>query len=109
MKELIIVCLLIILIILINNLQGHLKENFSKIDNYHNCQPYSVVHNPFNSFMTHTKGWCTEKSYDKRMSPDDFDSFEKSPVKCPSDYARVSAKESASFKSKAFCKKPTVY
>ena len=109
MKEIIIFCLIIILVMLISNLQKQLSEEFTGLNNYHNCQPYSVVHKPFNSYMTHTKGWCTENSYNKTMSPDDFDSFEKSPIKCQSGYSRVPAKESASFKSKAFCKKPTIY
>lgn len=108
MKELIIVCLVIMLIILISNLQRILTENFS-VKNNHNCPPFSVTHNPFNSYMTHVKGWCTERNYSSLMNPDDFDSFEKSPIKCPSDYSRVSAKESSMFKSKAYCKKPTVY
>lgn len=109
MKELIIICLVVILIVLIGNLQRILRENFSGLDNRHNCPPFSNTHNPYNSFMSHTKGWCTDKNYDTLVNPDDFDSFEKSPIKCPSDYSRVSAKESASFKSKAYCKKPTVY
>ena len=109
MKELIIVCLVIMLIILISNLQRILTENFSGVKNNHNCHPFSVTHNPLNSYMTHVKGWCTERNYSSLMNPDDFDSFEKSPIKCPSDYSRVSAKESSTFKSKAYCKKPTVY
>ena len=109
MKELIILCLLVILIILIVNLQNQLTEKFRDVNNYHNCQPYSVVHKPSNSFKTLTKGWCTEKSYDIKVNPDDFDSFEESPVKCQPNYSRVSPQESATFKSKAFCKKPKVY
>ena len=108
-KELIICCLLIILVFLIGNLQNILNESFSNISNIHNCPPFSVTHKPHNSFMTHSKGWCTDKSYSMKMSPDDFDSFEKSPIKCPSDYSRVSGKESSSFNSKAFCKKPQIY
>ena len=60
MKELIIVCLVIMLIILISNLQRILTENFSGVKNNHNCHPFSVTHNPLNSYMTHVKGWCTE-------------------------------------------------
>ena len=109
MKELIILCLVIILIVLINNLQKILTEKYSNINNMHNCPPFSVAHNPYNSHMTHVKGWCTERNHSSLMSPGDFDSFEKSPIKCPSDYSRVSAKESSSLKSKTFCKKPNVY
>ena len=109
MKELLILCLIIIIILLLINLQRILTENFSGLNNPHNCPPFSVTHNPFNSHLTHVKGWCTERNYDSLKNPDDFDSFEKSPIKCPSDYSRVSAKESSSFKSKAYCKKPTVY
>lgn len=106
MKELIVLCLIIIIVLLLTNLQRILTENFS---NLHNCPPFSATHNPYNSYMTHVKGWCTERNYSSLTNPDDFDSFEKSPIKCPSDYSRVSAKESSGFKSKAYCKKPTVY
>ena len=109
MKELIILCLVIILIILLSNLQTILSENFSGIGNNHNCPPFSVSHNPFNSHMSHVKGWCTEKNYDSLINPDDFDSFEKSPVKCQGDYSIISGKESVALKSKTFCKKPTIY
>ena len=71
-KELIICCLLIILVFLIGNLQNILNESFSNISNIHNCPPFSVTHKPYNSFMTHSKGWCTDKSYSMKMSPDDF-------------------------------------
>lgn len=108
-KVLIICCLLIILVFLIGNLQNILTESFSNISNIHNCPPFSVTHNPYNSFMSHSKGWCTDKSYSIRINEDEFDSFEKSPIKCPADYSRVSGEESSLFKTKAFCKKPTVY
>lgn len=108
-KVLIIFCLIIILVFLIGNLQNILNESFSNIGNIHNCPPFSVTHNPNNSFKTHTKGWCTDKSYSIKINKDDFDSFEKSPVKCQPDYSRVSGNESSLFNSKAFCKKPTIY
>ena len=107
MKELIILCLIIILIILLNNLQKILTEKFSNINNYHNCPPFSDNHNPKNSHMTHVKGWCTNNSYDSEINDVDYDSFEKSPIKCPSGYTRISAKESSLLNAKSYCKEPS--
>ena len=108
MKELIIVCLIIMLVILLNNLQKILTEQFSNLNN-HNCPPFSVTHNPHNSYMTHVKGWCTTKDYNTEINEeDDFDSFEKSKVKCPYNYSRISANESSLSQSKAYCKTQTL-
>ena len=78
------------------------KETF--IDNYHNCPPFSGVHNPYNSYASQAKGWCTTNSYQLMPVPDDYQSFEKSPVKCPGDSSRLSAEESIETDTKSFCK-----
>ncbi len=107
-KELIVLCLLIIAALLGYNLYLRLiREKFDNhVDNPHNCPPFSGSHQPFNSYMTPAKGWCTSNSYSPMPVPDDFQSFEKSPIKCPSDYSRVSAKESIKTEGKSFCRIP---
>ena len=107
-KLLLVICLLFLALLLGYNLYLRiLREQFvEKVDNYHNCHPESSVHRPANSYMTHAKGWCTSNSYSPMPVPDDFQSFEKSPIKCPSDYSRDSAKESIKTEGKSFCRIP---
>jgi len=107
-KELIVICLIVIALLLGYNLYIRIsKETFTdNIDNPHNCPPFSGQHQPHNSYMSPAKGWCTSNSYQPMPVPDDFQSFEKSPIKCQSNYSRVKAKESINTESKSFCKIP---
>ena len=105
-KNMLVLCLFVILFFLINNLYKKMIETFSSVKNLHNCPPFSVTHKPFNSFNTISKGWCTENSYDSDNNSDydDFSGFEKSPVKCQPNYSRVKPLNSHKGISKAYCK-----
>jgi hypothetical protein len=107
-KELIVLCLIIIAALLGYNLYLRIiTEKFNTdIDNPHNCPPLSVPQPPFNSYMSPAKGWCTTNSYSPMPVPDDFQSFDKSPIKCPSDYSRISGKDSIKTEGKSFCRIP---
>ncbi len=108
---LLMLCLIIILFYLFVNLYNIVVKESFQTDNLHNCPPNSVLHNPYNSYNSLSKGWCTTNSYLSVSGGDniDTDSFNKSPVKCPDSYARVSALESHNTESKGYCKKPQVY
>ena len=110
-KILLMVCLIIILVYLVVALYNIVVKESFQTDNLHNCPPNSVLHKPYNSYKSFSKGWCTTNSYMSVSGSDDIDtdSFNKSPVKCPDSYARVSALESHNSESKGYCKKPKVY
>jgi hypothetical protein len=109
-KELIVVCLVIILLLLGYNLYIRIIETFEDEKyNPHNCPPLTVNNDPFYSHMSPSKGWCTSNSYAQMPVKDEQPEFNKSPNKCPMDYSRVSGAESINSESKSFCKKPKVY
>ena len=111
-KLLLVLCLVYMALLLGYNLYLRiLREKFvEKVDNYHNCHPHSVVHRPHNSYMTHAKGWCTSNSYGPAPLEQHYDEkYNKSPIKCPADFKRISAKESIDTETKSFCKIPDEY
>ena len=111
-KTLLVLCLVFITLLLGYNLYLRIiREKFvEKVDNYHNCPPDSSVHRPYNSYMNPAKGWCTSNSYGPAPLEDHYDEiYNRSPIKCPSDYKRISAEESVESESKSFCKKPDSY
>ena len=108
-KLLLTLCLLFMALLLGYNLYLRiLRERFvEKVDNYHNCHPNSVVHKPYNSYMTPVKGWCTTNSYGPSPLDDFLDEpYNRSPIKCPADFERISAEESIDTETKSFCKRP---
>ena len=109
-KNILVICLLVILIILIHNLYRKMNETFSNISNSHNCPPFSVTHKPLNSYSSISKGWCTENSYDSDSDSDydDFSSVKKSNIKCPNNYSRVKPLDSQKNISKSYCKIATI-
>ncbi len=111
-KLLLVICLVFMAVLLGYNLYLRiLREKFvDKVNNYHNCHPNSVVHKPYNSHASFAKGWCTTNSYGPAPLDDHYDElYNRSPIKCPADFKRISAKESIDTETKSFCKKPEPY
>jgi|SaaInlStandDraft_6_1057023.scaffolds.fasta_scaffold319530_1 hypothetical protein len=112
-KTLLVLCLVFMTLLLGYNLYLRiLREKFvDKVDNNHNCHPDSAVHRPYNSYMSPAKGWCTSNSYGPAPFGGEHDDeiYNRSPIKCPANYKRISAKESVESESKSFCKQPDPY
>ena len=87
-----------------------LREKFvEKVDNYHNFYGTKFCSQTF-KFLYVTRRWCTSNSYGPAPLEDHYDEvYNRSPIKCPADFKRISAKESIDSETKSFCKRPGEY
>jgi hypothetical protein len=111
-KLLLVICLLFLAFMLSYNLYLRIiTEKFiEKVDRPHNCHPNSVELSPYNSHLTLAKGWCTTNSYGPAPLENHHDeTYNRSPIKCPADFQRISPEESIDTESKSFCKSPDPY